>query len=186
MPDDEAHLIRQAQSGDGEACAALYARHYDAVYRYCYYRVCDAILAEDLASEVFVRMVEKLDTFRPRGRPLLCWLYTIARHLIADLHRQKRRATHLALEEAEAFTANEEHVLERDVDRQLDSECLARALGRLTEEQRQVILLKFIENGTNAQVARLMSKTEGAIKALQHRALAALRRTLEREQCYES
>ena len=71
MPEDEFRLIQLAQCGDAEACAALYSRHYDAVYRYCYYRLGDSSLAEDLAGEVFVRMVEKLDTFQLRGRPLL-------------------------------------------------------------------------------------------------------------------
>ena len=70
MP-DEARLIRQAQKGDAQACGVLYDRHYDAVYRYCYYRLGDGHTAQDVTGEVFVRMVEKLDTFRPRGRPLL-------------------------------------------------------------------------------------------------------------------
>ena len=84
MSDDEPCLIQQARQGDAAACAALYDRHYDAVYRYCYYHVGDVALAQDLASEVFVRMIENLATFDERGRPLLAWLYTIARNLIAD------------------------------------------------------------------------------------------------------
>jgi RNA polymerase sigma-70 factor (ECF subfamily) len=71
MPDDEARLIQLAQQGDAEACATLYDRHYDAVCRYCYYRVGDVNLAQDLTGEVFVRMVDKLDTFKVRGRSLL-------------------------------------------------------------------------------------------------------------------
>ena len=99
MPEDEFRLIQLAQRGDAEACAALYSRHYDAVYRYCYYRLGDSSLAEDLAGEVFVRMVEKLDTFQLRGRPLLAWLYTISRNLVADVHRDKGKAVHVSLQE---------------------------------------------------------------------------------------
>jgi len=182
MSDHERELIQRAQSGDAAACAALYDAHYDAVYRYCYYRLGDVVLAQDLSSEVFVRMVEKLRTFQPRGRPLLAWLYTIARNLIADRHRRQGQATHLPLDEA--LTVGHADPT-RDVERRLVSDCLALALQYLTEDQRRVILLKFLENYSNAQVARLLKKPEGAVKSLQHRALAALRRALEKERCYE-
>jgi RNA polymerase sigma-70 factor (ECF subfamily) len=184
MLDDEARLIRLAQQGDAGACAALYDQHYDAVFRYCYYRVNDVPLAEDLASEVFVRMVEKLDTFRFRGRPLLAWLYTIARNLVTDAYRNNGRAAHLPLEQASTVSVDGEQSLVQGVDRRLSADCLASALEHLTCEQRQVILFKFIEDLNNAQVARLMNKSEGAIKSLQHRALNALRRALEKERCY--
>jgi len=184
MP-DEAHLIRQAQSGDARACAVLYDHHYDAVYRYCYYRLGDGQAAQDVAGEVFVRMVEKLDTFRPRGRPLLAWLYTIARNLVADRYRQQSRANTVALEAAVPLVDDSDGP-ERLVDRRLEAECLSLALVHLTEEQRQVILLKFMENLSNADVARMLDKSEGAIKSLQHRALAALRRAIEKEGCYET
>jgi RNA polymerase sigma-70 factor, ECF subfamily len=186
MPDDEARLIQLAQQGDAGACAALYNRHYDAVYRYCYYRVNDVDLAQDLASEVFVRMVQSLDRFRVRGRPLLAWLYTIARNLVTDMHRQKARATHLPLGGAAQLSTDGNGDLARRVDRRLQADCLASALRHLTEEQRQVIVLKFIEDLNNAEIGRLLDKSEGAIKSLQHRALTALRRALERERCYET
>lgn len=186
MPEDEIRLIQQAQQGDAWACAVLYDRHYDAVYRYCYYRVSDVDLAQDLASEVFVRMVEKLDTFRARGRPLLAWLYTIARNLVVDVHRQKGKAAHLPLNTASDLSTDGQGELARRVDRRLEADCLAAALQYLTEEQRRVVLLKFMEDMNNAQVARLLGKSEGAIKSLQHRALGALRRALEKERCYEA
>jgi RNA polymerase sigma-70 factor (ECF subfamily) len=185
MPDDQVRLIRQAQRGDAEACAVLYDRHYNAVYRYCYYRVSDAELAQDLASEVFVRMVEKLHTFKMRGRPLLAWLYTIARNLITDLHRRNSRTNALPLEEADTLVDDNEDVARR-AEHRLQSDCLAAAMQHLTEEQRQVVLLKFMEGLSNAQAGRVLRKSEGAIKSLQHRALKALRRGLERERCYEA
>ena len=183
MSDDELGLIRRAQSGDAAAFAALYDHHYDAVYRYCYYRVGDVTLAQDLASEVFVRMVEKLDSFKPRGRPLLAWLYTIARNLVTDHRRRHDRAAHLPLDDA---LTGDGHSLAQDVERGLLADCLQVGLQHLTEDQRQVILLKFVENYSNAQVARMLRKTEGAVKSLQHRALASLRKALEREGCYEA
>ena len=186
MIDDEAQLIRLAQQGDTEACTELYDRHYDAVYRYCYCRVSDVGLAQDLTSEVFVRMVDKLDTFKVRGRPFLAWLYTIARNLVADAHRQNGKAIHVPLDSASPLSAMGEGDPMRSVERQIQAECLAAALRHLTEEQQQVIILKFMEDYRNGQVACILGKSEGAIKSLQHRALNALRRALEKERCYEA
>ena len=186
MIDDETQLIRLAQQGDAEACTALYDRHYDAVYRYCYCRVSDVGLAQDITSEVFVRMVDKLDTFKIRGRPLLAWLYTIARNLVADAHRQNGKAIHLPLDSAFPLSSSDKGDPIRSVERRIQAECLAAALRHLTEEQQQVILLKFMEDYKNGQVARILGKSEGAIKSLQHRALNALRRALEKERCYEA
>jgi len=184
MPDDQIGLIRRAQRGDAAACAALYDEHYDAVYRYCYYRVGNADLAQDLTAEVFVRMVEKLDNYQVRGRPLLAWLYTIARNLVVDTHRTNGRATHVPLDAA-GPVVDEEAIPVEQLERRLAADCLAAAMAHLTEEQRQVILCKFFEGRTNAQTGELLNKTEGAIKSLQHRALAALRRALDTEGRYE-
>jgi RNA polymerase sigma-70 factor (ECF subfamily) len=130
-------------------------------------------------------MVEKLDTFRLRGRPFLAWLYTIARNLLADRYRQQARANHVPLDEALPLPDDGDGP-ERHTDRRLEAECLAAALAHLTEEQRQVIVLKFMENLSNGEVATLLDKSEGAIKSLQHRALAALRRAIDKEGCYET
>lgn len=184
MPDDQEGLIRRAQQGDSAACAALYDVHYDDVYRYCYYRVGDTDLAQDLTAEVFVRMVEKLGCYQDRGRPLLAWLYTIARNLVVDTHRANGRASHVPLDAAGPVVDARANPVEH-VERGLAADCLAAAMAHLTEDQRQVILGKFVEGRTNAQVGELLNKTEGAIKSLQHRALAALRRALDVEGCYE-
>ena len=184
--EDESRLIQLAKQGDADAFGVLYDRHYDAVYRYCYYRVSDVTLAQDLTSEVFVRMVDKLDTYRVRGRPLLAWLYTIARNLVTDLHRKTEQAMQVPLEEATTIGQDGRRELARGVDRRLQADCLAAALVHLTENQRQVILLRFMEDYRNGQVARILDKSEGAIKALQHRALKSLRRALEKENCHES
>ena len=183
MSDDEPSLIQLARRGDAAACATLYDRHYDTVYRYCYYHVGDVPLAQDLTGEVFVRMVENLDRFDVRGRPLLAWLYAIARNLIADTYRKSGQAQQLPLNEAQAVG---EDTLTQRVELRLLAEDLVAALTCLTEEQRQVILLKFVLNHNNAEVARMLGKPHGAIKSLQHRALAALRRALEKGRDHEA
>lgn len=178
MTEDEARLIQRAKEGDPAAFAALYDRHRPAVYRYVYYRVGDVATAEDLTAEVFVRLVEKVDRFIYRGRPLLSWLYTIARNLIADHWRRSGQAIIVPLDEQLATDAgNPEEAAERG----LVQRRLAAALTHLTDDQQQVIILKFIEGLDNAEVARTLGKPVGAVKSLQHRALAALRRVLERK-----
>ena len=182
LSDAELDLIQLAAQGDSSACKALYERHYVAVYRYCYYHVGDVALAQDVTSEVFVRMVQSLDTFNARGRPFVAWLYAIAHNLIADTYRRTNRALELPLDES--MVASEDNP-SRKAEQRLVAECLVAALAHLTEEQRQVILFKFVQGHSNVQVALLMNKSEGAIKSLQFRALAALRRALEKEHCYE-
>lgn len=182
MANDESEVIRRAKEGDTAAFARIYDLCYDAVYTYIYYRVNQVQAAEDLAGEVFLRLVEKIDGFDYRGRPILSWLYTIARNLVTDYHRKQARADSLPL--AEEMVAQGEGP--RDwVDRRLTGDCLTSSLRHLTEDQRRVILHKFIEGRGNSETAMLMGKTEGAVKSLQHRALAALHRAVLKEHCYE-
>lgn len=163
--------------------AQIYQQYHTAVFNYVYFRVGDKHLVEDLTADVFVRLVEKYDLSSRGGRPILPWLYTIARNLVIDHQRRKKRVQWSSLESvhlATPATATGQAVQER-----LTSECLSRALGYLNEEQRRVILLKFIERRKNAEIAQVLGKSEGAVKALQHRALRALRMALNKEQCYE-
>ncbi|MFQ6099926.1 MAG: RNA polymerase sigma factor [Anaerolineae bacterium] len=171
MSEDEARLIQRAKKGDPTAFAEIYDRHQPAIYRYIFYQVDDAATAEDLTSEVFARLVEKIDRFTYRGRPLLAWLYTIARNLVTDYRRRAGRSLPLPLDERLVASTD---ALEEAVEHRL-----AAAVARLTEDQRQVILLKFVEGLDNEMVAQTLGKSVGAVKSLQHRALAALRRVLE-------
>ena len=175
---DEGRLIRRAQLGDAAALAELYDQHQPAIYRFVYYRVGDAATAEDLTGEVFVRVVEKIDSFVYRDRPLLPWLYTIARNLVTDYQRRSAHAVMVPLDER---LVAEDQDVEQAAERKLTQGLLAAALVHLTEEQRQVILLKFVEGLENKDVAQIMGKSVGAVKALQHRGLAALERVLRRE-----
>jgi RNA polymerase sigma-70 factor (ECF subfamily) len=179
---DDRRLIQQAKEGNEAAFAEIYTRHHDAIYTYVYYRVNDTGLADDLAGEVFVRMVERIGRFTYRGRPILAWLYTIARNLIVDHQRQQSKADHLPLDEG--LVAGGASPSET-VSQRLDRDCLMKSMKHLTEEQQRVILHKLIEGRSNAEVAILLDKTEGAIKSLQHRALASLRRAVLKERCYE-
>ncbi len=177
MSEDESRLIQRAKQGDPAAFEELYDRHQPAVFRYIFYQVGDAAVAEDMTSEVFVRLVEKVDGYTYRGRPLLAWLYTIARNLVTDHHRRATRTHDVSLGEGlVAGTTGPEEAAEQS----LDAERVNAAIACLTEGQRQVILLKFIEGLDNETAAQMLDKSVGAVKSLQHRALVELRRILQK------
>ncbi|HSH03860.1 MAG TPA: sigma-70 family RNA polymerase sigma factor [Anaerolineae bacterium] len=188
MDEDEAILIERAQAGDEAALVCLYEAHYQAVYNYVYYRVGEMALAEDLTGEVFVRLVAKLDMFRVGKRPLLAWLYTIAGNLVRDHYRRGKRWQWLPW--TPKVVGRWWEVIHNDGDsgemvatlmRRWTEKQLVVAVRELPEQQRLVILLKFVEKRSNAEVGDLLGKTEGAVKSLQHRALARLRKQLVKE-----
>jgi RNA polymerase sigma-70 factor (ECF subfamily) len=173
---DEATLIARAKQFDRTAIAELYRRYVQRIYRYVYYRVGDESTAEDLTAEVFLRALESLETYSYRGVPFVAWLYRIAQARVADYHRRwARRGEALPLDER---LVSEEEGLATLAERRETYEGLYVALQQLTMEQQQVIALKFLAGLNNAEVAYVLNKTEGAVKALQHRALASLQRFL--------
>jgi RNA polymerase sigma-70 factor (ECF subfamily) len=178
--DVEAEVIRRAQAGDPEAIGWLYDRYYLPIYRYLRVRVEDQEAAEDLAAEVFVRMIEHLPRYQSRGRPFLAWLYTIARNLLTDYYRSQRWAP-LDLPDPERGRGDE-GMMER-IEARAEQDCLWRALRQLTPEQQEVLFHRFFEGRSVEETAQLMGKQPSAIRALQHRALAALRRRMEEMGC---
>lgn len=173
----DGELVAALQRHDQDAVLTVYRRYVDAIYRYAYYQVGDAAMAEDVVSEVFLRMLEKIESYRYQGIPLSAWLYRIAHNLITDHFRAMGKRDggndHDSIVAALPDPA-------RVVETRLTVEQLRQALCSLTEEQRQVVLLKFVEDLDNRHVATILGKSEGAIKSLQHRALDALRRLLAR------
>jgi RNA polymerase sigma-70 factor (ECF subfamily) len=182
-PPQDGDLIQRARQGDQTALVEIYNSYQPSVFTYVFYRVCDQEIAEDLTAEVFTRMLANLPRYTSRGKPILAWLYTIARNLVIDHYRQSKRASHLPLEE-DLVESEHDHPVKVAEDN-LARECLSRALRRLTEEQRQVILLKFIECREISELVTMLGKNERAIRSLQHRALVALHRLMKKERCYE-
>ena len=177
MSDDEAKLIQRAKQRDPAAFAEIYERCQPRIYRYVFYQLGDEATAEDLTSEVFTRLVEKIDRFTYRGRPLLAWLYTIARNLVTDHRRRAGKTQPLKLD---VQVTDEAIDVEGSVLGKLTQRHLTIAITQLTKDQREVILLRFIEGLDNATVAAILGKSANAVKALQHRALISLRRILEK------
>ena len=173
----EAELVERLKAYDEQAIRHVYRMYADAIYRYALYQSGDPLLAEDVAGEVFVRMMESIGSYTYRGSPISAWLYRIARNLVVDHRRRGARLKPLDFAEESSSVADDPVGL---AERQLSWEALRAVMGELTDEQRQVIVLKFIENLDNAEVAEIVGKSQGSVKSLQHRALRSLRRLLER------
>jgi len=170
--EDERLLVAAAKALDERAWETLFHQHYDQLRTYVRYRVGDAAVADDLASQVFAEAVAGIGKYRYRGIPIRAWLFRIARNLSNDYVRKERYRPDAALQLREAPSPL--RLLERD----LEVRQLTAALERLTDEQRQVLVLRFILEHSVFETAETMSKSIGAVKTLQHRALAAARRAL--------
>lgn len=177
--DKENRLILRAKQGDKQAIAELYTGHVDAIYRYIWPRVRDEAIAEDLTAQVFLKALEGLPGYEPSGKPFLAWLYRIAYARVVDHWRKQERRATLPLDET--LPAGEPRpgaLLEAEDDWITAIDLLA----RLTDDQQEVLMLRFIGEMSLSEVAEVMGKTLGATKAVQHRALASLARLLEQQE----
>lgn len=162
----------------------IYRDHHQSIHNFVYFRTGDLDLAEDITSEVFVKMVEQYERSFEKDKPIEPWLYAIARNLIIDHHRRSKIIDWQPL--SNPIEADERKTPVKQTDAHLTKECLVVAMDYLTEDQKQVILLKFLERKSNREVGNILGKTEGAIKSLQYRALEALQRALKKEPCYDN
>jgi RNA polymerase sigma-70 factor (ECF subfamily) len=168
-------LVKRAQEYEEEAIEALYQTYYPKIYNYAFLQMGDVQAAEDLASDVMLKMIESINKYHFRGLPFGAWVFRIARNRLIDLHRRRRRRGEVDLSETlSSALANPQALAERALERGQ----IQVALKHLTDEQRQVITLKFIQGFDNSSIGQIMQRSEGAIKSLQHRALGSLRRLL--------
>jgi RNA polymerase sigma-70 factor (ECF subfamily) len=175
---DEPRLIQKAKQGDKQAISELYCRHVDLVHRYIWTRVGEDALAEDLTAQVFLKALEGLPTYEPGTRPFVAWLYRIAYARVVDHWRRQERRLEVPLHEtlpAPEPGPGELLTVEAEWSQAID------LLAQLTDDQQDVLILRFIGEMTLAEVAETLEKTVGAIKAIQHRALASLARLLEEQ-----
>jgi RNA polymerase sigma-70 factor (ECF subfamily) len=172
LPNSPETVVR-AQNGDREALGALYDEYHAGVFRFLWARVGERQVAEDLTGDVFLRMLNSLPQYRPMGGiPFQAWLYGIARHRLVDYYRQDKNRATTSLEAA-PLAADDE--LGASAERHLTLETVMQALTGLEPAQREVIGLRFINGLSLRETAQAMGRSEGAVKALQHRALAAVR-----------
>ena len=179
-PTDEAALVDRAAQRDPGAIASLYDLYAPKIYSYLYHRVSDQTLAEDLTGQVFLQMIEAVRTERGWRTSFSGWLFRIAHNLVIDHYRKRAHANFTDLDDSPNIAATNDDPFATAV-AVLDSDALLRAINELTGEQAQVITLRFLEGYNVAEVAELMDKSEGAIKALQYRAISNLRRIMSGE-----
>ena len=166
-------LVGRAQTGDGEAFGQLYDRYVDTVFRFVYFRVNDRTLAEDFTSETFLRALRRISTISYQGRDIGAWFITIARNIILDHMKSARHR--LEVTTADTIEGNDrEQSTEDAVLGALQSEHLMAAVKKLGDEQRECVMLRFIQGFSVSETAAVMGKNDGAIKALQHRAVRKL------------
>ena len=176
MATNDSVLLERAREYDAQALAEIYDRYAESIYRYAYRYVGDANLAEDLTSEVFLKLLEVLGTRRAPRKQLQGWLYRVARNLAVDWFRKQAKGVPLSLNEE--LTPDGDSPVTRLEQLQLHQD-LREAISELTPDQQQVIVLRFGEGRKLREIGRLMGKSEGAIKVLQYRAMKRLRKLLE-------
>ena len=171
----DAELVARLKANDDEAYREVVARYGDPLYGYIYSITHDHHLSEDVISETYLRMVEKIDTYTYYGAPFKAWLYRIAHNLAITASKRASRTVGGDALEAAAPQVDDPATT---IAARLEAEDLRRAIGELTEEQQQVVLLRFIAGQTSGEVAQALDKTENAIKQMQFRALRSLGRLL--------
>ena len=170
---DEVALERAVQ-GDTEAFSVLYERYVVRIYNYIYYRTGSPLDAEDLTARVFHRALSHISTYRSMGVPFSAWLYRIAHNLVANWHRDRSRKQEIPLDDLPVAAAKVDRP-EATLMRSQEQDALLRLIRQLPAERQTLLILKFVENLSNAEIGQIMGRSEGAVKSLYHRTLLALR-----------
>jgi RNA polymerase sigma-70 factor (ECF subfamily) len=173
---DLRRLVGLAQDGDREALEALYLLHFDRIYSYLHLSVGNRHDAEDLTTQTFLKMLEAIGRFRWKSAPFSAWLFRIAHNLAMDHFRASKRWQ--PEEEVPEPEGAQESSAEEAALQSIGRKSMLRLIEDLSNEQQQVLTLKFVFNFSNGEAATVLGKTEGAVKSLQHRALASLQKRI--------
>src|SRR5438477_11991024 len=176
---DLRRLVGLAQDGDREALEALYLLHFDRIYSYLHLSVGNRHDAEDLTTQTFLKMLQSIGKFRWRSAPFSAWLFRIAHNLAMDHFRASKRWQ--PEEEVPEPDPGDGSAAEEEAFESIGRQSMLELIQKLSHEQQQVLTLKFVFTFSNAEAATILDKTEGAIKSLQHRALASLQRQLQKQ-----
>ena len=169
--------MRRVRANDPHAFDELYSRYSPRVFGYLFQRLNgNAEEAEDLTADVFTKVYEKIDGFQPQGAPLSAWVFRIAHNRLIDSVRRRPRQTQVTLDDAPELTSGP---VFSGINQQVALDQIKGGLARLTNEQRQVIVLRFLEGKSLAETAEIVGRNDDAVKKLQARGLASLRRGIE-------
>ncbi len=172
------NLVKKAKAGgDPEAFGQLYDEYIDQIFRYIYYKVGNFAEAQDLTGQTFLKSFENIDSYEMREVAFSSWLYRIAHNLVVDYFRRESKREKVPIDEQPPTPSNRGNPVET-VMADMESEWLYKAMQKLTHNQREVLVLKFIDNLSNGQVAEIMGISVGAVKSTQKRGLLSLNRIL--------
>lgn len=174
---EEAELVRNAIEGDEQAFAAIYDAYLEGIYRFVYIRVEDHQTAEDITSTVFLKAWENLSSYKPRGVPFRAWLFRIARNSVIDHYRTRKQAA--PLEAVINVVEDDTQPLSEKIGNRLETDEVLTFMQQLTEDQRNVLALKFVQGFSTKEIAKVLGKRQGAVRALQMRGLQTLARLME-------
>jgi RNA polymerase sigma-70 factor (ECF subfamily) len=178
LGEPEEKLIERAKE-DPEAFGSLYETYVDQIYQYIFYRTGNRCDAEDLTARTFYKALANLGRYQYRGLPFSAWLYRIAHNLVANWHRDRKRRAGIPLDDL-AMVSKERNSAEAFVESSERVEVLREAIAGLPPERQELLVLKYTTELTNSEIGKVMGRSEGAVKALYHRTLSALRKELER------
>ncbi len=167
-------VLAQASQGDKDAFGMLYERYVDRIFNYVYYRTGNLHDAEDLTARVFQRAMNHIQTYTDRGVPFSAWLYRIAHNLVANWHRDRSRKQEIPINDLPVLPSRGDHP-ETTLVHSQEQDSLLRLIRRLPPDRQQLLILKFVEDMSNAEIGQIMGRSEGAVKSLYHRTLLALR-----------
>jgi RNA polymerase sigma-70 factor, ECF subfamily len=171
LSDEE--ILARASAGDRDAFGMLYERYIDRIFNYVYYRTGNTNDAEDLTARVFQRAMNHIGHYTDRGVPFSAWLYRIAHNLVANWHRDRSRKQEIPISDAPLVAKGD--APETSMVHTEQQESLLRLIRSLPSERQTLLILKFVEHYSNAEIGQIMGRSEGAIKSLYHRTLLSLR-----------
>jgi RNA polymerase sigma-70 factor (ECF subfamily) len=166
--------LQNASLGDKDAFGELYERYVERIFNYVYYRTGNVHDAEDLTARVFQRAMNHIQNYTDRGVPFSAWLYRIAHNLVANWHRDRSRKQEIPINDLPVLPSKGDHP-ESNLVRTQEEDALLRLIRRLPPDRQQLLILKFVEDLSNAEIGQIMGRSEGAVKSLYHRTLLALR-----------
>ncbi len=171
---DDNAVLDQAVSGDSEAFGVLYERYVTRIYNYIFYRIGNSYDAEDLTERVFMRALRHIGSYNNRGLPFSAWLYRIAHNLVANWYRDNSRRKEIPLDDG-ILTIHQSSFPEQELLHSEERERLLHVIRRLPPDRQQLVILKFVDHLSNAEIGQIMGRTEGAVKSLYHRTLLTIR-----------
>lgn len=179
MNKEERDLVERARDKDGEAFGLLYDKHFDAIYRFIFLKTGNKTDAEDISHQVFLSAWQKIESYKFQGFPFSSWLYRIALNAVIDHWRTRKPTVSIDLVKDDLLSELPE--VHKEIDDKFDLALVRNAIAKLEPDQQNVMIMKFVDELSNKEIAGILDKSEGAVRVIQHRALRQLKKLIGEE-----